>query len=159
MNNIICFHNPDEENNFLSNWFHSEFIIDDIKFTSVEQYMMYQKAICFDDKEVATKIMETNDFDTIKSLGRSVSNYVDDIWCNIRKKVVYDAIKAKFSQNEELKRQLLDTGNSILAECAVKDLVWGIGISMKDPNRYNVEKWRGQNLLGYILMEVREELR
>ncbi len=55
-----------------------------------------------------------------------------------------------------MKQQLLDTGDSILAECAVKDLVWGIGLSMKDPNRFDTTKWRGRNLLGNLLMKVRE---
>ena len=33
---IICFHNPDEENGYLSNWFHSDFSIDEIEFSSME---------------------------------------------------------------------------------------------------------------------------
>ena len=50
------------------------------------------------------------------------------------------------------------TGNALLAECAVKDLVWGIGLSMKDPERLNQDNWKGKNLLGYTLMMVREKL-
>ena len=41
---IICFHNPDEENGYLSNWYESKFIVDHVKFSSMEQFMMYQKA-------------------------------------------------------------------------------------------------------------------
>ena len=66
---------------------------------------------------------------------------------------------AKFSQNADLKQLLLNTGDAILAECAVKDLIWGIGLSMKDPNRFDMNKWRGENLLGKVLMKVREILR
>ena len=62
-------------------------------------------------------------------------------------------------QNEDLKKRLLNTGNDILAECAVQDKIWGIGLSMKDVNRWDMEKWRGENLLGFALMLVREELR
>lgn len=65
----------------------------------------------------------------------------------------------KFAQNEDLKRKLLDTGDSILAECAVKDQIWGIGLSMKDPDRLCPSKWKGQNLLGYSLMITRDRLR
>lgn len=156
---IICFHNPDEENGYLSNWFISYFIVDDMKFSSVEQYMMYQKAICFCDTDIAEKIMQTNDVASIKSLGRSVSNYDDNVWSKVREKVVFDGLMAKFSQNIDLKKQLLETNDAILAECAVKDLIWGIGLSMKDPNRFDITKWRGKNLLGYNLMQVREKLR
>ena len=45
-----------------------------------------------------------------------------------------------------------------MAECAVRDTIWGIGLSMKDPDRLDIDKWKGQNLLGYALMMVRERL-
>jgi len=57
-----------------------------------------------------------------------------------------------------LKEQLLSTGNALLAECAVKDRVWGIGLSMHDSDRFDRSKWKGQNLLGYALMMVRDRL-
>ena len=75
------------------------------------------------------------------------------------RKLFFDAVMAKFSQNADLKQLLLNTGDAILAECAVKDLIWGIGLSMKDPNRFDMNKWRGENLLGKVLMKVREILR
>lgn len=156
---IICFHNPDEENGFLSNWYLSDFIVDGLEFSSSEQYMMYRKALCFKDIDIAEDIMNTTDVGVIKSLGRAVRGYDDRVWSRIRGRVVFDGVSAKFSQNEELKKQLLDTGESILAECAVRDLVWGIGLSMKDPDRFDMSKWRGRNLLGRILKKVREDLR
>lgn len=118
---IVCFHNPNEENGYLSNW-------------------------------------ETDDASHMKELGRHVSNYNENYWNGIRQIVVFEGLLAKFSQNENLKEQLEATGSSILAKCAVKDKIWGIGLSMKDPNRLDVGKWKGQNLLGYALMMVRERL-
>jgi hypothetical protein len=156
---IICFHNPNEKNGFLSNWFPARFIINGAEFSSVEQYMMYQKAVCFNDTAIAARIMETSDVAVIKSLGRAVSGYDDSVWSEIREKVVFDGLMAKFSQNNDLKKRLLATGDCILAECAVKDVIWGIGLSMKDHDRFDVNKWRGKNLLGLALMKVREELR
>ncbi|MBS6868996.1 NADAR family protein [Blautia producta] len=67
-------------------------------------------------------------------------------------------VLAKFSQNEALKGKLQSTGNAVLAECAVRDRIWGIGLSMKNPDRFDRTKWNGQNLLGYTLMMVRERL-
>ena len=64
----------------------------------------------------------------------------------------------KFGQNDELKKLLLETGDSVLAECAVKDRIWGIGLSMINPDRMDRACWKGQNLLGYALMMVREDL-
>ena len=65
---------------------------------------------------------------------------------------------AKFSQNYSLKKMLKNTGDAMLAECAVRDKIWGIGLSMSDPKRLNIDEWRGQNLLGYALMQVREKV-
>ena len=156
--NIRCFHNPDEENGYLSNWYISEFKIDSIKFSSTEQYMMYKKAIVFNDNKIAKEILETTDVSKIKALGRQVSNYNDKYWNGVRQIIIYKGLLEKFSQNKDLKKRLLNTGNDILAECAVQDKIWGIGLSMKDVNRWDMEKWRGQNLLGFALMMVREEL-
>ena len=157
--NIRCFHNPDEENGYLCNWYLSEFKVDSIQFSSLEQYMMYKKAIVFNDTKIAKEILETTDVSKIKALGRQVSNYNDTYWNGVRQIIIYKGLLEKFSRNEDLKKRLLNTGNDILAECAVQDKIWGIGLSMKDVNRWDMEKWRGENLLGFALMLVREELR
>ena len=155
---VICFHNPNEENGYLSNWYPSPFTVEKKNFSSMEQFMMYQKAICFGDEAVAKNILSTDDASQIKALGRQVKNYDEHIWNGIRQIVVYKGLLAKFSQNKDLKDRLKSTGEAILAECAVKDLIWGVGLSMKDPNRLDKTKWEGQNLLGYTLMMVREYL-
>lgn len=156
--NIICFHNPDEENGYLSNWYLSQFSVDEITFSSMEQYMMYKKAVCFQDYDTAGRILETEDVSQIKKLGRKVSNYDENSWNGVRQIVVYRGLLEKFGQNDELKKLLLETGDSVLAECAVKDRIWGIGLSMTDPDRMDRACWKGQNLLGYALMMVREDL-
>jgi len=57
-----------------------------------------------------------------------------------------------------LLKLLADTNDNILAECAVNDKIWGIGLSMTDPDRFDRKKWNGHNLLGYALMMVREKI-
>lgn len=153
--NVICFHNPDEENGYMSNWYPSVFMFGSVEFSSMEQYMMYQKAVCFKDEEIAEKILATTDVAIIKALGRQVKGYNDSYWNGVRQLLVYEGLKEKFAQNDDLKKRLLDTEDSILVECAVNDRIWGIGLSMKDSNRLEPEKWRGQNLLGYALMMVK----
>lgn len=158
MKKIICFHNPDEMNGYLSNWYLSDFYMGGIQYSSMEQYMMYQKALLFEDREMAEQILHTQNVGKIKALGRSVMNYEDLIWNGMRQLIVYQGLLEKFRQNIELKENLLATQNYILAECAVQDRIWGIGLSMKDERRFDTNKWQGQNLLGFSLMRVRTAL-
>ena len=143
MTDIICFHNPDEENGYLSNWYPSHFVVDGVEFSSMEQHMMHRKACCFNDAETAARILETDDVAEIKRLGRLVAGYDDHVWNGVRQIEVYEGLL---------------TGTALLAECAVKDRIWGIGLSMHDPARLNPSQWRGRNLLGYALMLTRRKL-
>lgn len=156
---VIGFHNPDEPYGFLSNWFLSEFTVDGVSFSSMEQYMMYKKAVLFEDTDIAAQIMDTDDVVAIKEFGRRVSGYNDSVWNGMRQVIIYKGLIEKFRQNKDLLKALLNTGNNILAECAVNDHIWGIGLSMTDDRRNDINAWNGQNLLGYSLMLVRDELR
>ena len=62
-------------------------------------------------------------------------------------------------QTSHLAGRLLGTGGNVLAECAVNDCVWGIGLSMGDGRRFDKAEWKGQNLLGYALMMARADPR
>lgn len=158
MRKIVCFHNPDEENGYLSNWYLSDFTVNGTAYSSMEQYMMHQKALLFQDTAIAQQILSTTNVGKIKALGRSVHNYDDILWNGLRQIIVYKGLLEKFRQNDDLKNRLLATTPDILAECAVQDRIWGIGLSMKDDRRFDLSQWQGQNLLGFSLMCVRTEL-
>ena len=155
---IICFHNPNEINGIFSNWYLSNFAESGLVFTSAEQYMMYHKALTFHDDRMAEAILNTEDVAKIKQYGRQVANYDDTVWSAVRYNVVRQAVYLKFTQNKQLYYLLKTTGDDILCECAVHDRVWGIGLSMTDPKRFDPKKWRGMNLLGKALMDVRAML-
>lgn len=156
---VIGFHNPDEPYGFLSNWYMSDFYVYGKKFSSMEQYMMYSKALYFKDKENAENILSTNNVSKIKLYGRAVKNYNDHYWNGIRQIVVYKGLKAKFSQNISLREKLINTGDAVLCECAKTDTIWGVGKGMYDIDKYDMSTWKGQDLLGYTLMMVRDELK
>ena len=103
--------------------------------------------------------MEIEDTAKIKALGRRVKKYNNTVWNGVRQIVVYNGLYAKYSQNDELKEKLVKTGNRVLAECAVQDKIWATGISMKDDSRFDMNKWTGQNLLGFATMLVRERIK
>ena len=136
---MICFHNPEEENGYLSNWYLSEFTVNGVTFSSMEQYMMYEKALLFQDQETVKKVLQTDNVVEIKALGRAVQHFDDKIWIKVREKIVYRGVLEKFRQNPELAEKLEKTGEEIIAECAVKDRIWGIGLSLKDENRLCID--------------------
>ena len=159
MREIICFHRPKEANGYLSNWYPSVFETSGYRFSSMEQYMMWSKAMLFQDGETAEAILKVAAPGAIKALGRSVKNYNETVWNGLRQILVYEGLLEKFRQNCELLPKLLETGDAILAECAMGDRIWGIGLSMRDNRRLSLIEWRGQNLLGFALMQVRVKLR
>lgn len=141
-----------------SQWWQSKFIIDEKEYFCMEQYMMAEKARLFKDKEIEEKIMECKYPKKIKALGREVKNFNQDIWNDNKYDIVLRGNYEKFSQNEELKNFLINTKEKILVEASPYDSVWGIKMSYKDENIENPFYWKGENLLGFALMEVRDKL-
>ena len=143
-------------------WQYSEFSsaageIED--YTCAEQYMMAEKARLFDDDEIEKQIMAATDPKQIKALGRKVRNFKEDIWLKLRYTVVLNGSYLKFAQNKNMRDILLATGDKILVEASPFDTIWGIGYSENKAEALSPQKWRGLNLLGFALMEVRDELK
>ena len=101
--------------------------------------MMYTKALTFNDDDIAEQILDSEDPDEINELGRQVSGYDDVIWNGLRQAVVYEVLKVKFEQDDELCSRLLSTDDVLLAECTVKEYIWGIGLSILDANRRDLD--------------------
>ena len=119
---------------------------------------MIQKAKLFEDNEILNEIIKAKSPKEYKALGRKVKNFNRKKWDEKKLNIVFKGNMLKFSQNEELKNFLLSTNDKILAEASPYDKIWGIGIGEDDKDAYNIEKWKGENLLGIALMKVREEL-
>jgi ribA/ribD-fused uncharacterized protein len=143
-------------NNPLSQWYNSTFVIDDLNFNSAEQWMMYSKAKLFNDYEKMNEIIKEPNQSRQRKLGRQVNGFKEDIWIKKREEIVRIGNLKKFTQNKELNFLLKETKKMILAETSPVDLIWGIGFSTNDLERFDNSKWRGLNLLGNILMEIRE---
>jgi ribA/ribD-fused uncharacterized protein len=87
-----------------------------------------------------------------------VRGFDEVVWCQNRFSIVMRANKAKFSQNEALRRFLIGTGSRVLVEASPADPVWGIGLGQEDARVNNPNEWRGLNLLGFALMQVRKKI-
>jgi len=139
-----------------SNFYPAKFTLYNTEWLTSEQYFMYQKAMYFNDTEIAELIKNTEHPKECKKLGRKVKNFDDTIWGAARFGVMNDAVLAKFSQNEELKKALLyfrKKGYHFI-EGSPYDKIWGVGINYNDPLIADKKNWKGENLLGTCLDEV-----
>lgn len=133
--------------------------IDGAVYNCCEQFMMAKKALLFNDQATLAKIMATDSAKEQQALGREVKNFNAKRWDENKYGIVWFANYLKFTQNRDLAERLLATENRILAEASPYDLVWGIGFEAEDEQALNIDNWKGQNLLGKVLMSVRAALR
>ncbi|KAH6609891.1 hypothetical protein Trco_003237 [Trichoderma cornu-damae] len=169
----------DSRTGWLSQWYYCPFRDDkdpELIYETAEHYMMYHKAMLFNDHAVAAKIFKPGLHPRkIKSLGRQVSNFSEATWNANREAIVRRGSRLKFTSavTEEgfclgspgriplaggsLKETLLRTGDRELVEASPFDAIWGVGFKAADADA-NRERW-GLNLLGKALMEVRAMLK
>src|SRR5437868_9173235 len=166
----IAFWRPEDQYNYFGQWYMSEFkftndivatlptyitslslyknkkdvidmLSDNIVYNNAEKFMMMGKAALFDDKEIFKKILNTESPKTQRALGRLVKNFDDQIWDMYCKDIVTLGNYLKFSQNNELKNNLLSTKGNVLIEGSPLDKIWGVGLKFDDPNIQFKNKW------------------
>ena len=155
----------------LSNWWDSVPAIefDGHTFNASESIFMYLKAKHFKDEETAAKIVKADNktydqpkkrWASVKSLGKKVKNFDDKKWAGPNRIAMATALKQKAIYDKEFKRVLLDPqyAGMTFVEASPKDRIWGIGISATTALKEGVSAWKGHNLLGRALTELRDEL-
>lgn len=167
---MIGFFGPQNKNGEFSNFYYSDFVVQkenkELVFCCNEQFFMYKKAEVFGDMAVKNEILQikSKNPQVYKNLGRKVQGFDEATWEAVRYDFMKEGLYQKFSQNEKLKKQLLETGEAVLVETSPFDRIWGIGCGQftksGQPLQWkNTENWKGLNLIGYALMEVRDQLR
>jgi len=150
---------PDKDNRMtkscFSQWYESNFEVDGIAYKTAEHFMMAKKAGLFSDTKSMEKIISADHPGEAKKLGREVIGFNEKIWLEKRFELVVEGNAAKFLQNNEMKRFLMGTGDRILVEASPVDKIWGVGLAESDNKINDPNKWKGLNLLGFALMEVR----
>jgi hypothetical protein len=120
-----------------------------------EKAIMCCKAALMGDVVTFHKIAAQRDPYKVKKLGREVEPWDEVAWAAHIEDIAFEAVFQKFASNRRLTEVLLSTGSSIIAEASRGDSIWGIGLSVDDPDVKRPGKWRGRNILGYALMEAR----
>ncbi|MTI30960.1 NADAR family protein [Xanthovirga aplysinae] len=153
-------HQPKKNGNIgkscFSQWWESDFIHNGLVFSTAEKWMMFKKAELFKDEVILKKIITVNDPKEIKSLGRQIKNFDQEVWNEHKYGIVLEGNFLKFNQNDTLKDFLLNTDDAVIVEASPYDKVWGIGMKVGENGIENPVNWKGENLLGFALMEVRD---
>lgn len=140
-------------------WTASPFEVDGMRYVCAEQYMMAEKARLFGDVGIEREIMGTDNPVRHQRLGKEVSGFCAERWAAERCRIVFRGNVAKFTQDDRLKAMLLETGDRRMVEASPLDRIWGIGLAANNPLAYQPDQWRGLNLLGKVLEEVRAHIR
>lgn len=150
--------NGDITKSCLSQWWPSMIKEEGRIYHTAEHYMMAHKALLFNDIESVELIAENTNPKEVKALGRKVKNFDEQKWNQAKYEIVRQGNLLKFSQNPSLASYLISSGSDIIVEASPVDAIWGIGMAENHPDVMYPEKWKGENLLGFALMEVRDEL-
>jgi hypothetical protein len=141
----------------LSNFHPATFNINGVNYSSCEQYYQAHKAITANDQTAHDRIMETEDPAEQKRLG-STLKINQDLWDKKAPEIMHCGLLAKFEQNRDLSEYLLSTGNKVIFEASPRDKFWGTGLSLSHPKVLDESSHTGQNLLGKLLMSLREQI-
>ncbi|KAI6226639.1 hypothetical protein M3Y95_00641800 [Aphelenchoides besseyi] len=141
-----------------SNHYVTDIHLNGYVFMSTEQYYFWRKAQIFNDKQAEKRLLKEKDPMKAKDIGQKVSGFNKSKWDAVSYQIMKRAIFEKFKQHRTLKQALLATRGT-LVEAAPNDRRWGVGLKENDPRIADPNKWRGTNLLGKALMEVRAGLR
>ena len=141
-----------------SNMFPSHFEIGGKHFLCVEQYYTYKKALFAKNEDIADKILREKDPVKMKRYGKA-AKVNHKVWLSDgAKPAMEEALMAKFQQNPELRKILMNTKGYCLAECSRYDTVWGTGVGLNSQEAENSTTWKGHNLLGTLLNQTRDNL-
>lgn len=140
----ILFYRVADEYGDFSNFADCPVMIDGKTWPTSEHYFQAQK---FENAEYREKIRHEKSPMIAARLGRSRKHKLRRDWESVKDNVMRKALHAKFTQHENLREMLLDTGGAEIVEHTSKDKYWGDG-----------GDGRGRNMLGRLLMELRSEL-
>lgn len=142
---MISFYVPSDEFGFLCNFSTHGFQLDGRYWPTVEHYFQAQKFAGTPHEE---EIRKTASPAVAARKGRSRKRPLRPDWEDVKDDIMREAVLAKFEQHAEIRETLLSTGDDEIIEKTTRDYYWGCGT-----------EGTGKNMLGVILMEVREKMR
>lgn len=142
---VINFYSTKDAYGCFSNFSAHSFRLKNKMWKTTEHYFQAQKFAGTEHEEELRLVASPM---VVARMGRSRQRPLRNDWEIVKDDIMREALKAKFTQNEDLRKILLETGDAQLVEHTKNDSYWGDG---GDGN--------GKNMLGILLMELREELK
>ena len=142
---VINFYGTKDEYGCFSNFSRHRIFLKDKYWPTSEHYFQAQK---FAGTEYEEEIRLAPTPMKAANMGRSRQRPLRKDWEKVKDEIMLEAVRTKFTQREDLKETLLGTGDAILVEHTKNDNYWGDG-----------GDGSGKNMLGKLLMQVREEIR
>ena len=142
---------------FLSNFYDSPISDKHLIFQTAEHYFQYKKAMYFNDQVSASAILAAKTPKQAKAISHNIKDLDEDLWQPVAEKNMLVAVTKKFEQNPTLRSQLIATTGQLI-EANPKDTFFSCGLSIDDPNIEIQSAWKGLNVLGNILCQVRDHL-
>jgi len=142
---VINFYSTKDAYGCFSNFSRHHIFLKDKVWKTSEHYFQAQKFAGTSDEE---ELRLTDSPMEVAKMGRDRKRPLRQDWEIVKDDIMREALKAKFTQHEDLKKILLETGDAILVEHTKNDSYWADG-----------GDGGGKNMLGILLMELREELK
>lgn len=145
MKQVINFYSTKDEHGYMSNFAAYPIVIGDLIWKTSEAWYQAQKV---DDPAYKEKIHLLKSPMAAAIEGRKPENKIREDWDRIKNSLMHFVVTEKFSQHPDIRAKLIATGDAYLCEHTTNDSYWGDG-----------GDGSGQNMLGKILMIVRDELK
>lgn len=142
---MIKFYKVNDQYGCFSNFSKHSFIIDGVLYKTAEHYFQSKK---FEGTKFEKEIILAQTPMIAAKMGRDKNKPLRENWEYIKDKIMYEAVIAKFKANEDIKNTLILTKEELIVEATSNDYYWGEG-----------SLGTGKNMLGKILMEVRDTLK
>jgi ribA/ribD-fused uncharacterized protein len=156
---IVHFFSKEPENKEFSNFYDTKFTLDGVNYSSAEHAYQAIKAKTFGDEQHFNKILKAKSAQSAKSFGKKVVGYNEEVWSAKKDEVMKSVLRAKFTQNLDIRKKLMDTDGKVLANSDSRDKYWGTGTSASTTMAKDPSKWKGENKLGKFIMDLRAELK
>lgn len=140
----IYFYSTRDEHGYMSNFSAHSVVLDGKRWATTEHYFQAQKFAGTEHEEHVRKAKSPKQ---AAEIGRDRNRPLRKDWESVKDDIMRKAVRAKFTQHEDLRQNLLATGEEKLVENTSNDHYWGCGTT-----------GTGKNMLGIILMEIRAEL-